>query len=94
MKLTELNPRWISDGLAHVPRHGMGISFDCPVHRDHRLAIWFANPVDNGPAVVEAKYKWLRQGAEFDSMTLSPSIDATVQYPGCWHGHIQTGTII
>lgn len=98
MKLIELNPRWCSAGTGN--RHGMGLSFDCPVHRDHRLAVMFVNPVDGGPSCSDSHYLWHRTGDTFDVLTLGPSIDASGFTAGthdiktpCWHGFIQNGEV-
>ncbi len=103
MKLTELDPRWCVAGPGE--RHGMGISFECPVHRDHRLAVMFANPIDGLPKCEGPKYTWQRTGETFDVLTLGPSIDASgnlafpfgdnshkIQTP-CWHGWITNGEV-
>lgn len=108
MKLVELRPRWVigdrfdtPDGVQHFihlnydhDRRGMGMSFECPVHRSHRLAIMFSNPIDNRPPQFGAKL-WQRQGDTFETISITPSIDAsaTAEYPGCWHGHITNGEI-
>lgn len=103
MKLTELNPHWTCDTLG---RHGQGISFECPIHRTHRLAVAFANPVDGGEKMTgngyggDPKHWWQRDGSTFDDLTLGPSIDASgnkagednIQTP-CWHGFIKNGEI-
>lgn len=80
-------------------RHGMGITFLCPVHFDHRLAVFFSNPLDGKPPVEGRSHLWRRSGDSFETLTLGPSIDASkhthgheVQTP-CWHGFIQGGEI-
>ncbi len=80
MKLTELDPRWFSeDG-----RHGQGFTFTCPLCRNMRLGVPFANPVDGGAVLPPDKrgskggFLWQRSGDTFDVMTLSPSVDASV----------------
>jgi hypothetical protein len=73
MTLVELHPRWLADAEG---RRGMGISFDCPVHRDHRLAVFFVNPTDGGPPRADGN-RWQRHGDDFASLTLGPSIDAS-----------------
>ena len=83
----------------------MGITFLCPVHRDHRLGVQFLNPVDGGaPMEVSdsTRYLWKREGETFDTLTLGPSVDASehhrvvgaghVESP-CWHGFITDGEI-
>jgi|ERR1700674_2383428 len=102
MKLTSLDPHWVlihrwdtPDGTQHFTngdgsqRHGGGISFICPQHGTHRLVVWFENPVDGLPPEATAEHRWTRIGETFDTMTLTPSINA----PTCWHGHITNGEI-
>lgn len=82
-------------------RLGMAVSFECPhcVEREkttgnravQRLAVWFANPVDGLPPTDDAKHLWQRQGETFDTLTLSPSIDASSD--GHWHGFIRNGGV-
>jgi hypothetical protein len=99
VKLTDLAPRWAVDTdivIGGVRRHydnrnGMAISFDCPHCRTERLAVWFANPIDGGPPTDDATQLWQRAGDTFDTLTLSPSIDASKH--GHWHGFIQGGEI-
>lgn len=96
MKLTELKPKWMmqiteDNRLDCKSRHGMGIVFDCPVHRNHRLGIFFKNPIDGLPAA-EGQLLWQRTGESFDKLTVSPSVDAS-QFIGCWHGHIVKGEV-
>lgn len=104
MKLIDLDPHWTCDTIG---RHGQGISFECPVHHNHRLAVAFANPLDGGERIKlgKSQYYWLRNGLTFDDLTLGPSIDASankadvsldnvghIQTP-CWHGFITNGEI-
>jgi len=97
MRLTELDPHWTCDTLG---RHGQGISFECPIHREHRLAVPFANPVDGGEKMSSKNgFWWVRAGETFDTMTLHPSVDASgaiyppmIQTP-CWHGNITAGEV-
>lgn len=82
-----------------------GVSFMCPVHthhcqtcnqllpESHRLVVWFDNPVDGLPPEQTANVRWHREGDTFDTLTLNPSVDATGEYPGCWHGFIMNGEI-
>lgn len=44
-----------------------------------------------GPVTVPPGIHWARQGDTFDTLTLSPSIDASPA--GHWHGWIQGGEI-
>ena len=82
-------------------RRGMAVSFECPHcvarfqqtgdRRVQRLAVWFQNPVDGGPPTDDAKHLWQRTGDTFETLTLSPSIDASSD--GHWHGFITNGEI-
>lgn len=105
--------RWDdSTGTQHYldtpPRRG-GISFDCPIHTkkcsccgqnvkgSHRLVVFFKNPVDGLPPQV-TNYLWSRVGDDFETLSLSPSIDASQHVDKetntvCWHGHISNGEI-
>lgn len=102
MKLTDLNPRGVLDAdiviggrnVHDTDRDGMGISFECPccrgTARTTRLAVFFANPIDGKPPSDDHKL-WARAGDSYDSMTLSPSIDASAS--GHWHGFIENGSV-
>lgn len=118
MRLASLSPRWVVGnyrdesnmewqpgdcGPGHPARNGMGISFECPIHGDgHRLVVCFSNPVDGGPPVQEGKL-WQRTGNTFDTLTLTPSVDAShylhLSCNGsehgttCWHGHVSDGNV-
>lgn len=110
MKLIILAPRWCVGAFrdpatktttmpAPAKRHGMGITFLCPVHLDHRLAVFFSNPIDGGTAVEGREFLWRRKGDTFEALTLGPSIDASKHTHGhevqtrCWHGTIENGEI-
>ena len=93
MKLTDLDPGWL---VIDTQRQGMGLSLRCPCKPDcHQyLAVWFANPVDGGPPAAEGidpKPRWHRTGDTFETLTLTPSIDASKS--GHWHGFITQGEI-
>lgn len=81
--LEDLDPRWICAG----PRRGVGLSFRCP-HCAGRLFVFFTNPIDGG-APLPGHNAWMRTGASFGTMSLSPSVDAK----GHWHGWIQVGAV-
>jgi hypothetical protein len=108
MKLIVLVPRWCvgayrdpktKNTVMPAGRQGMGISFLCPKHLDHRVAVFFSNPIDGGPAVEGRDFLVKRTGASFDTLTLGPSIDASRHPRGmevrtsCWHGMVQHGEI-
>jgi hypothetical protein len=58
----------------------------------------FANPLDGGaPLLDPGRTGWTRTGDTFETLTLSPSIDASAQDHGThkgWHGHVQNGEIV
>lgn len=59
----------------------MGVAFECPVHRNHYLGAWFANPIDGrtaAPSEDNPKPRWQRTGDTFETLTLSPSVDASM----------------
>jgi hypothetical protein len=106
MRLIELDPRWFT--FAH-PADGVdirfGLTFLCPHCRTQRLGVEFDPPID--PAGLIAKFGiqfpqanrvWKREGDTFETLTLSPSIDAsraaTIEFDGHWHGHITAGNVI
>lgn len=99
MKLIELDPRWACDAdiviggtVKHFKnRHGMALSFECPHCRVIRLAVWFSNPIDKLPPTDDMKTLWTRVGESFETLTLTPSIDASSD--GHWHGFITDGEI-
>ena len=73
MRLVDLEPRWVKrDDLR-------GVSFICPDHGNHRLAIWFG-------------IQWTASGHAFETLTISPSIDA--RPAGCGHFNVINGDIV
>jgi len=104
LKLVDLEPRWTvgSDEDCHVDRQGMGIGFNCPIHRNHRLVVFFSNPIDGGQPCKSVQFLWGRTGETFETLTLKPSIDASsnavqfgdgmIQTP-CWHGFVTNGEV-
>jgi hypothetical protein len=78
-----------------------GIKSDSP--KMVRLPVAFKNPLDGGPpfgpdshpnGVPIPRPLWQRTGDTFETLTLSPSIDASGTHAGGWHGHIQNGQIV
>lgn len=94
MKLTELDPTWVTTGNG---RHGMGVMFECPHCRERYVGCWFANSIDGGPPYSEVRHDgtpeplWQRTGDTFETLTLEPSID--VSKDGHWHGYVRNGQI-
>jgi hypothetical protein len=98
VRLTALDPRW----YAHTDgRAGLGISFVCPhCHAKDlqdpfvptRLAIPFANTLSGCTPEPNANgHMWQRTGDTFDTLTLTPSVDASAS--GHWHGFITNGDV-
>jgi len=113
MKLTDLNPHWVTVPQAAPGYHGddssyvklyIGITFRCPhCHAGERgevfyIGIFFANPVDPDnwlpritPLGKLAEHVWNRTGDTFETLSLTPSVDAS-KY-GHWHGFITNGEV-
>lgn len=90
VQLDSLRPRWL-DSLPDRKRVGM--SFDCPhcasSDEPYRLFVTFDKPLDGGPTI-EGRH-WSRSGDSFQTLTLSPSVDASAQ--GHWHGFVIDGRV-
>lgn len=95
MRLTDLDPGWCTTVEG---RTGMGVSFRCPCKPGCGiyLAVWFANPIDGGPPAppdAMPKPRWQRTGDTFETLTLTPSIDASKGPEPHWHGNIKGGEV-
>jgi hypothetical protein len=95
MKLTDLNPRWYT--AAGSPDI-VGITFDCPCCPGHvsatRLGVLFVEEIDRDGLPNDAHWtrpgvKWHRTGDTFETLSLTPSIDASKL--GHWHGFVTNG---
>lgn len=108
MKLTELNPCWVSaggegvrdkDGNPVPEREGIGLGFDCPCGCGEHVFVAFANPMDGRSPHVshppgQRQPTWQRAGETFETLTLTPSILRNQSKGGCgWHGFITNGEI-
>ena len=97
MKLTELNPRWV--GL--FEKLFDGVSFDCPHCKTQRLAVRSSPPIDPDgwwPKIAQPTYDgikvWHRgSGDTFETLTLTPSVNADIDFAGHWHGFITNGEV-
>ena len=96
MKLADLNPQW----FAEPGRQGQGLNFNCPCPKCSAipngspqqlrvLSVWFANPLDGQGSYLNAG--WQRVGETFETLTITPSIDASKS--GHWHGWIRDGEV-
>jgi hypothetical protein len=91
MRLSELNPRWVSANECRV-----GVRFNCP-HCPKPTAtdlvpgiliyIPFSNPFDGGKPQDRS---WARDGEDFETLSCSPSINVTNH----WHGFLINGEMI
>jgi hypothetical protein len=97
MKLSDCDPRWTKatnpDDGGRPDGQGMGLSFLSPLGTGVRINIWFANPLDGGSPINDPKRPrqlWKRTGETFDTLTLTPSVDASPD----WHGHIKDGNMV
>lgn len=94
MKLIDLNPRWIGteDGRA-----GVGIRFTDP-RVGCGVRILFSNPLDGGEPLPNDERvpannrgeRWLREGDDFATLTIRPSIDGS---PEASHLTVTAGEI-
>lgn len=106
MRLTELEPRWWGDGdrhhlgitflCPHCQVVRLGIAFSNPPDgaQAHSLEttslMWHvhqARTFDVPPGCL-----WHRTGDDFETMSVTPSVDASKS--GHWHGHIANGEIL
>jgi len=99
MKLTDLEPAWLSPdvfifknptgGNDYLTCKRVVMSF-----KDQYELIYKQNPQYIGKCVVTTKadMAWKFEGNDFDALTVMPSIDASAS--GNWHGFITNGTII
>lgn len=97
MRLSELNPRWFSiAGLSRI-----GLTFECPHCRTQRIGVAFHHKgrevVENNAILAvhgaaDANHIWTLVGNDdFENLTLTPSIDASVS--GHWHGWVTSGEV-
>jgi hypothetical protein len=92
-RLIELNPRWY---IAADSPDILGITFDCPCCKVIRLGVPFVEVIDRDGLPDDVHWgrpgvKWNRSGETFETLSLSPSIDASAF--GHWHGHISSGEV-
>ncbi len=102
MKLTDLAPRWLSNGGEEITkldgspipfRDRVGVAFSCPCGACGKdCYILFQNPPDGGPCCDATQRHWQRSGDTFETLSLTPSI---LRKDGCcWHGYITNGEAI
>lgn len=94
MKLTEMDPKWV-----HENGRVVGIRFNCPAAgHGYKIRVLFANPPDGGPPAAAERH-WTREGADFEDISLTPSIhamdrDEQGQQVTHWHGFITRGEVV
>lgn len=98
MKLTELEPRWIHPNLFifRCP-HCREVFLSCknaPMSHQEQFDLYEnALGEDWNLLIVPASpdVAWQINGTDFNSLTVSPSIDASASGSGHWHGFITSG---
>jgi hypothetical protein len=95
MKLVDLDPRWYACGDSPDI---VGVTFECPCCLGKpdatRIGVMFVEEIDKDGLPNQIHWarnekKWHRSGDTFETLTLTPSIDASAV--GHWHGHITNG---
>jgi len=98
--LTDLDAQFVQlmddNGLEHKPdaKHAHGLWLECPGCHNHRILVWFANPL-SPPPVDETHSppgRWTRSGTTLGDLTLAPSI--LIIQPCGWHGWVRDGKVI
>jgi hypothetical protein len=79
MRLMDLNPEWRNVDYRNGGGAVRALRFQCPSGRGHSILI----PV-SGP-----KAHWQISGEDFNTLTITPSINEE----GCWHGFITNGNV-
>lgn len=98
MKLTDLDPRWLSPDV-FMFRNPTGGSHWLTCKRvimstkDQMKLIWEDNPDLKGVPIVmtNSEMAWDFKGNDFSTLTVTPSINASAS--GNWHGFITNGEI-
>lgn len=98
MRLTDLHPRWV----APLGTTGLrtGLRFDCPCCQVQRVVIAFDQPIFYRAAAIKGATRvngevfiWQRTGDTFETISLSPSLNASQWQPPHWHGVITNGEV-
>lgn len=98
MKLTELNPRWLSNDL-FIFKNPLGGKYWLTCKRvvmDRReqcaLISKFADIHEGNVVLSRPEVAWNFVSNDFETLTVTPSIDASAS--GNWHGFITNGEIV
>lgn len=70
-RLDGCQPDWVRAGKSW----GAGVSWLCPVHKNHRLILMFANPCDGYDALPESNGKHIRTGSSFTTLTIVQKLE-------------------
>lgn len=102
MRLTDLDPRWLTpDVFMFRSPVGHGYWLCCPRVKMTHNEQWDLFEADRtrrgiGDAAVVVGWKedciWSYAGNDFETMTVTPSVDASAS--GNWHGFITNGEIV
>jgi hypothetical protein len=99
MKLTDLDPQWITPDLfmfRSPTGHGNWLTCKRIVMtgREQMDVLWPKDGCRKGWPIVPTvpEMAWKFEGNDFETMTVTPSIDASAS--GNWHGFITAGAIV
>lgn len=98
MKLTELQPRWLSPDVFLFKNPTGGKDWlTCKrvvmTQREQMALVYEQHPDLKGQCIVLTVpgMAWTFEGNDFETMTVHPSIDASAS--GNWHGWIKNGEV-
>jgi len=100
MRLTDLEPRWVykEKVFCFLCPHCRKVWLSCKrvVMSTHEQIVIFESAVRgesiNVVVPCKAEAAWKFSGGDFETMTITPSLDASDA--GHWHGHITNGGIV
>jgi antirestriction protein len=98
VKLSELEPHWIHPNVFvfHCP-HCREVWLTCKniaMKSQEQFDLFektFGDEWNMFVVPASESYAWNIQGSDFNSMSVSPSVDASAS--GHWHGHIMNGEV-
>lgn len=105
MRLSELKPRWIKPHAFTVDDILIGMTFECPACRVHRMYVPFSNPIDPRNILPGTTWRgqegWTRTGDTFETISLGRSVTVECEKgnvlnganKNCWHGNISNGDV-
>ncbi len=101
MKLTDLQPRWLNEHMfvfrcPHCRTKWLSCKSVAMGNREQidvlRAALLYPTGPHYGAVTTKNETAWNISGRDFETMTVTPSIDASPS--GCWHGFIKNGEIV